>query len=143
MSITAFTGQWRFLSNFWPCRIEFDGDLYPSVEHAYQAAKTTSVPARANIARAATPGDAKRMGRLVDLRPGWDEMKIGVMHSLLKSKFRDPELRRWLQDTGTQELIEGNYWGDTFWGVCHGSGQNHLGRLLMEIRAEGLSEEGK
>ena len=54
-----------------------------------------------------------------------------------QSKFRgDIDLRSLLVATGDRELIEGNTWGDTFWGVDKntGQGENHLGRILMELR---------
>lgn len=109
---------------------------YPSVEHAYQAAKTTVPQERAKIARLATPGEAKRAGRRVTLRPDWDAIKLDVMRGLLLQKFTYPDLGRALLETKPAELIEGNSWHDTFWGVdlTTGRGENHLGKLLMEIR---------
>ena len=59
------------------------------------------------------------------------------MYEIVKDKFsRNPELRVKLLNTGDIELIEGNYWGDTFWGVCNGKGENHLGKILMRVRKE-------
>lgn len=49
-------------------------------------------------------------------------------------KFAEPGLQAKLLETGNEELVEGNYWGDTFWGVCRGRGENHLGKLLMKVR---------
>ena len=78
-----------------------------------------------------------RLGRRIELRPDWEEVKIEIMRQVLKSKFtHNPELREKLIATGNTELIEGNNWNDRFWGVCRGVGKNHLGKLLMEIRAE-------
>ena len=82
-------------------------------------------------------GQAKRLGRRVELRSDWETVKIEIMRQVLKSKFtHNPELREKLIATGNTELIEGNNWNDRFWGVCRGVGKNHLGKLLMEIRAE-------
>ena len=82
-------------------------------------------------------GQAKRLGKRVELRPDWEDVKIDIMRQVLKSKFtQNPELKAKLIATGDAELIEGNNWNDRFWGVCNGKGQNHLGRLLMELRAE-------
>jgi N-glycosidase YbiA len=134
--ITEFRGCYRFLSNFWLCGIELDGVVYPSVEHAYQAAKTLNAEERATILDCKRPGEAKYKGRHVTMRKDWDKIKIGVMRDLLRKKFRIPYLRQKLADTGRAELIEGNYWGDVFWGVCNGVGENHLGKLLMEVRKE-------
>lgn len=134
--IDSFSGEHRFLSNFYklPQPIEWEGLLYPTTEHAYQAAKTLDVAQRMKIRDAKTPGQSKRLGRSVTLRTGWDAMRVFVMDSLLWLKFSHPILRRWLLETGDAELVEGNTWGDTFWGVCKGHGQNHLGKGLMRIR---------
>lgn len=132
--IDRFTGQYAFLSNFYPSPVLQDGAIYPTVEHAYQASKTDVEYVRKLIRQAATPGIAKRLGRSVLLRYEWDNLKIDVMRDLLRKKFLIPELRQKLLQTGNAELIEGNYWGDTYWGVCDGVGENRLGKLLMEER---------
>jgi N-glycosidase YbiA len=140
-AITKFSGEYRFLSNFWPCPIFFEGYIYPTVEHAYQAAKTVSDADRTKIRNAKTAGVAKKLGKSVVLRPGWDGMKIGAMYEMLIQKFAFPYLADELLATGDAELIEGNYWGDTFWGQCPiGTGHNHLGKLLMKIRGELVSQ---
>lgn len=140
--ITTFSGAHRFLSNFWPVKVALPDDYnnYGSVEHAYQAAKTMNLQARRLIACAATPGVAKRLGQQQALREDWENIKLGVMLHLLRQKFAHADLAALLRDTGTAELVEGNTWGDTFWGVCNGTGQNHLGRLLMQVRAEITTE---
>ncbi len=135
-SITQFNDYYRFLSNFYPIKITADDLDYPSVEHAFQALKTHDEFQRVRISRLPTPGQAKRHGRYVPLRAGWNAMKVGVMHGLLRQKFTVPVLREKLLDTGEAQLIEGNSWGDTFWGVCKGVGENMLGKLLMEVREE-------
>lgn len=134
-TIDKFDGEHAFLSNFHPSPIRVQGIWFPTVEHAFQAAKTLDPTERDAIARATTPGRAKRLGRQVTLRPQWDDVKIGVMEDLLRRKF-DGVGPLWTQllATSPAELIEGNTWGDIFWGVCQGKGQNHLGKLLMKIR---------
>lgn len=134
--VTEFQGNYRFLSNFWKCPIEYEGVLYPTVEHAYQAAKTTIPGERKTIREAVSPGVAKKLGRKVTLRANWEQVKLSTMLDLLRLKFADPYLRAKLLNTLTAELIEGNYWGDRYWGVCDGRGENHLGRLLMQVRDE-------
>ena len=134
--IVSFTGEHRFLSNFYPSPIEMYGDIYPTVEHAFQAAKAAMVIDRQRIRNASSPALAKSLGREVLLRPLWDSMRLSVMERLLERKFAIPALRAMLLGTGNQELIEGNTWGDTFWGICHGQGDNQLGKLLMKIREE-------
>lgn len=133
--IEAFTGPYFFLSNFSHSPVEFEGEVYPTVEHAYAAAKTQDPNERERIRFAITPGEAKRIGRQVALRSGWDDVRVDVMRGLLAKKFVvDSDLALKLQATGDAELLEGNTWGDRFWGVCGGQGRNQLGQLLMERR---------
>ena len=57
------------------------------------------------------------------------------METLIREKFmRHPELAKQLRTTSPHTLVELNSWGDRFWGVCRGRGQNHLGRILMAVR---------
>ena len=134
--ILGFEGDYRFLSNFHPSTVLFEGKLYPSVEHAYAAAKTTNETLREQIRTARTPGAAKRFGRQAVLRDGWDDMRVEVMHNLLIQKFSQDPLMSMLINTGDAYLEETNTWGDKFWGVCEGKGENTLGKLLMVIRAD-------
>jgi len=134
--IKSFTGEYRFLSNFYPAVVVLDGKEYPTVEHAYQAAKTADEAEREKIRLAASPVQAKRLGKVVSLRSDWDAVKLQIMEDLLRQKFSIPHLKDKLLSTGDKELVEGNWWGDTFWGVYEGEGENHLGRLLMKIRDE-------
>lgn len=134
--IDSFKQEYRFLSNFWPCRVFLAPHWYGSVEHAYQAAKTTDLQAQLAIRSAQSAGMAKRLGKSVPLRPDWEKIKLEVMGDLLWQKFvLDHKLRARLVATGQRQLIEGNTWGDRVWGVCGGQGTNHLGNLLMRIRA--------
>ena len=132
--ITSFKGEFFFLSNFYGCPINYLGLLFPTVEHAFQATKTKSAKERRRISLIITPGSAKRAGRKLDLRKDWETIKVGVMTDLLELKFIHPQLRRALLNTGEEYLVEGNNWGDTFWGACDGKGKNKLGLLLMELR---------
>lgn len=135
-TIDNFHGEHRFLSNFWLIPIEYEGLVYPTVEHAFQAAKTTQVGFREAIRGATCPGDAKLMGRQITLRSDWEAIKLDVMYSLLCIKFDNSALRKQLLETEDATLIEGNTWNDVFWGVCNGNGHNHLGKLLMRLRGE-------
>jgi ribA/ribD-fused uncharacterized protein len=117
--------------------------IWPTVEHGYQWAKADfsdlSEDTIETILAAflmLTPGQAKDWGQKVQLVPDWEEIKISVMRRLIKAKFQNPELRAKLLATGDQELVEGNWWGDVFWGVCKGKGQNNLGKILMAERNE-------
>ena len=139
--IYAFHGPHMFLSNFWSCDVEFESITYASTEHAYQAAKTHDPVARARISTAQKPGEAKRLGTHVVLRPDWEEVKLGIMEGLLQQKFEPgTELGEKLRATGSKILVEGNRWHDVWWGVCvckkhDGKGRNELGKLLMKIRS--------
>lgn len=134
--IDSFKDEYRFLSNFWPVKIFLENDWYPSTEHAFQAAKTLDRSIRDKIRTAETAAKAKKLGNKLDLRPGWDNMRIGYMKFLIWYKFSHYEdLKILLLGTGNTQLIEGNNWGDQFWGVCRGVGQNWLGRILMDVRS--------
>lgn len=134
--IDRFRGEHEFLSNFFRFPVEYEGIVFPTVEHAFQAAKTLDTGERTDIANASTPSIAKAKGRRVGLRPDWERVKIGVMEDILRSKFSDPVLRESLEATGDTMLIEGNTWGDQFWGVADGKGENQLGKALMRVRDE-------
>ena len=132
--IDKFKDEYRFLSNFYPCPFIKEGILYKTAEHYYQANKAAHYEDIMLIVKAPTPGDAKRLGRSIETKSDWDNIKLDVMKKALEMKFIDTELSYRLLKTGDAILEEGNNWGDTFWGVCNGVGENHLGKLLMELR---------
>jgi ribA/ribD-fused uncharacterized protein len=137
LQINEFRGEYRFLSNFYPCALSYKGEDWPTVEHAYQAAKTIDPIVQQYIKQSASPGQAKQRGRSAkwNLTPNWDKKKLDIMTDLVTRKFtQNVELMRLLLGTQGHELIEGNKWGDTYWGVCNGEGENHLGKILMNIR---------
>jgi conserved hypothetical protein, ribA/ribD-fused len=144
--IQSFSEQYEMLSNFaqTPVSIAIEPGVIkqvPTVEHAFQAYKTLVPEERLAIAAATTPGQAKRMGKNVTLRWNWELIKEQVMLDLLMQKFTtNPEAMKVLLDTGDEELVEGNYWHDQFWGQCFckehlGTGKNTLGHLLMVVRS--------
>ncbi len=133
--IDSFQDEYRFLSNFFLSEVNYKGVIWPSSEHLYQALKTLDLIKREEI-RQATPGKAKRLGKKVEMRSDWDEVKDQIMSDVVWLKFsQNPELAQKLIETGDAELIEGNWWGDTYWGVCKGKGQNKLGEILQGIRS--------
>ena len=122
--------------------MQLDGEWYNSTEAAYVAGKTIDLEARATVRGFSKPGQVKRFGRTLELRSDWEDVKLPLMLGLLRQKFsKDSELGMKLTGTGQQELVEGNTWNDTFWGVCRGRGQNNLGKLLMQVREEIASTE--
>jgi len=115
----------------------FRGLEYQSSEHAYQAQKPTDPKEKQLIINAESPGEAKRLGNkknCVSIREDWDEVKIEIMTEIIHSKFLVSFLRMRLASTGDAILIEGNTWGDKFWGTVNGEGLNNLGIILMNER---------
>ena len=144
MVINKFDGEYAFLSNFHPsCPIRDEyGISYPSVEHYFQAMKTLDKYQRINIAIQPTPGKAKYLGRRVNLREDWEQIKEQVMYDALIQKFSDPIMKKKLLVTGDATLIEGTTWHDNYWGNCSCDkckdiiAKNMLGNILMRLRSE-------
>jgi len=147
--IDKFDGRFRFLSNFYPCEIEYQGITYPSNENYYVAMKINDMQlingrmitindAREYVATIKDPGVVKRFGRSIKVRKDWDDIKLKIMEYGVRQKFKNQELKEMLLSTGDQELVEGNYWHDIYWGKCIcnkcGGGQNNLGKILMSVR---------
>lgn len=136
--ISSFRGKYGFLSNMATAVFEWDGRTYRNSEAAFQSAKSLD-PAERDLFSSMAGVVAKRTGKKVRLRNDWMDVKVGIMREIVRAKFmQNPDLLQKLLDTGDAELIEGNSWHDTFWGVdqATGEGENHLGRILMQVRAE-------
>src|SRR4051812_48212595 len=143
--IDRFDGTtYAFLSNFYASPVLIRADRHgleliecATVEHAFQACKTLDPARRRLIAAAPTPAETKRRGRHTALRPDWEQIREQIMSRLIAQKFRPGgPLAARLLATGDAELVEGNHWGDRYWGVSEGIGQNRLGHLLMQRRAQ-------
>lgn len=131
-TIDCFDGLNRFLSNFFGSPVYYKGIRYANNEQAYQAQKD---PSRAKEFLKLTPGQAKRLGQRVNLRPDWEQVKLPIMKEIVLAKFeQNPYLAKRLLATGNATLIEGNTWGDKFFGICRGEGRNELGKALMQTR---------
>jgi ribA/ribD-fused uncharacterized protein len=128
--INQFRGKHMFLSNSYNIEIDYEGIIYPSVEHAYQAAKCSNSQYKERIQQA-TISKAKKLGRYARLVDGWEDKRLSIMKQLLRIKFSDPYLGDLLLQTYPAKLIEGTE-ENPFWG----GKTNHLGRLLMEIRKD-------
>lgn len=132
--IDSFEGGFFFLSNFYVGDIEYKEVVYTSAEAAFQAQKTLD-PVERERFQHLTPAQSKHLGRRVKLRPNWEDIKETVMLEVLMAKFtQNHRLLKLLLQTGDRKLVEGNWWGDRYWGVCDGVGKNRLGILLMQVR---------
>ena len=132
--INNFKGKYYFLSNFYEAPVTWNGLTYLNNEAAFQSAKTFYDRERfTNL----DPSSAKRLGRRVQLRDDWEDVKNDVMYEICKAKFsQNAELKKKLLETGNKHLEEGNSWGDKIWGTVNGVGENRLGKILMKIREE-------
>lgn len=141
--IDRFTREtgYEFLSNFHPSTVRFEGMLYPTVEHAYQASKTRDPKLRKIIASAPGPWEAKKLGKGLVLREDWEKIKTDIMRRLIREKFQNPFLSHKLLKTGDSQLVMNNKWNDRFWGICRGAGENWLGKILMDVREELKNEQ--
>lgn len=136
--ILEFRNEHGFLSNFYPAPITHRGHTYPTAEHLYQALKCADHADHERIRNLAAPGAAKRFGRKIRLRDDWNEVKDDTMRYVVERKFRqNPDLAQKLLATGDAVLMEGNTWGDKYWGHClkTNQGLNKLGEILMALRA--------
>ncbi len=137
-AVTRFRGEYEFLSNFYSAKLLFDGLPYQNAEAAYQAQKCADPRHRKQFS-ATYPDEAKRLGRTVTVREDWEQVKLSVMEQVVRAKFeQNPRLVPLLIATGEMPLLEGNTWDDLYWGVDLKTleGQNHLGRILMDLRQE-------
>lgn len=132
--INEFRGKYYFLSNFYETPVTWNGLTYLNNEAAFQPAKTFSDrECFTNL----DPSSAKKLGRKVQLRSDWENVKDDVMYEICKAKFsQNTELKKRLLSTGNEHLEEGNTWGDKIWGTVNGIGENRLGKILMRIREE-------
>lgn len=135
--INHFRKEYAFLSNFTAVNIEYDKVIYPSVENFYVAMKTLDDEIRVQISKMSA-SEAKKFGKAMKIRPDWDKVKLDVMCWGLCEKFKQEPFKSKLLATKNENIVEGNYWGDTFWGVDlkqnPNVGENYLGRILMKVR---------
>lgn len=135
--IREFQGPYRWLSNFAPVLIVLDDITYPSVEHAYVSAKSSSIEWKRICSDVNnTPGKIKKVGRSIILPKDWEVKKLLIMEECLIQKYSQEPFKSKLLATGKQHIQEGNRWGDQFWGVnlYTNKGENRLGKMIMKIR---------
>ena len=128
-----FRGELFFLSNLFETKIQIGNFTFENAEAAFQSFKDLKRQKEFEKIDGAT---AKKLGKKVNLRNDWTEIKIEIMELVLREKFSNEILKQKLIATGDLELIETNHWKDFYWGVCDGRGQNQLGKLLMKLRGE-------
>lgn len=134
--IDEFRGKYYFLSNFSDSKLTYENVSYLNGEAAFQAMKVINPEQRKTFSHL-PPNRAKAKGRNVKLRHDWEKVKDNIMYEITVAKFtQNLDLKDKLLKTGNVELIEGNTWNDTYWGVCNGRGKNKLGKILQRVREE-------
>ena len=134
MEINNLRGS--FLSNFYESSIELDGIVYRNAEAAYQAMKSNDSLVKVKFINL-NGASAKALGKRIELRKDWNDIKLDIMYEIVKAKFiQNPTIAKLLIDTNDKVIIEGNNWGDIYWGICNGKGENNLGKILMKVRKE-------
>lgn len=127
------------LHNFSAHSIVYDGELYPTVEHAFHALKFKDDTLREQVRTCGSPLAAWKLGREFksQRRKDWDDIKVGVLTELVRAKVTQHEdVRSALIATGDEVIVELNP-NDDFWGGgADGKGQNNAGKILMRVREE-------
>lgn len=137
--IKGFRGQYRWLSNFSECNFQRKGIKYPTVEHAYQAAKLEMRDREIFIKENPSPFEAKRNWKNYELMwspEEWDKFKFMIMHDLIDIKFNFLYYKNRLLKTEDRYIEETNNWGDSYWGfdINQNRGENNLGHIIMMVR---------
>ncbi|CAM9148757.1 unnamed protein product [Phaeothamnion confervicola] len=138
-AIRNFEGQFEFLSTMHRSSVLLPGDdePYPTIEHAFQASKTEDPGLRAAVRAARTGIDAKKTTRTAPVTDAWRARSEALMELLVRDKFlRHPKQRDRLIATGDRPIVFENTHDDRIWGVCRGAGENKLGKLLEQVRAD-------
>lgn len=135
-----FRGELAFLSNMYKTNIYFEGQIWPSAENIYQSFKTNNELER-SIFVTMTPQQSKAYWKSAPIRnPSFMVNRLEYMKLALEAKFnQNPFLLSKLCELPDERITETNTWGDTFWGTCNGVGEDHLGKLLKEIKYAALS----
>lgn len=155
--IYHFRGEYGWLSNMYNTEVLYQDLKFPASENAFMWEKCRNCKVEikdtdkdkglfevgelipwTQYCLLMPPNIVKIKSREVELRPDWNEIKLQIMYDVLVIKFSNPVLRQKLLDTGTENIVEGNYWNDKFWGVdmkaTPNEGENWLGRIIMDIR---------
>ena len=142
MVINKFDGEYEFLSNFYECDVTYNGITYTNSEAAFHAQKTLDETERMQFSKL-NPSQSKKIGRKINLRKDWENVKTNIMYEVCFAKFsQNKDLKEKLLNTGDAYLEEGTWWHDNCWGNCYCDkcknivGENRLGKILMRIREE-------
>lgn len=140
--IQIFDGEHAFLSNFYECAVLYNNRMFSSSEAAFQSEKCIEEAEKDKFINL-TPFASKKLGKKIQIRPDWEDVKEQIMYDIVYAKFsQNQDLKDKLLATDNTYLVEGNYWRDQFWGVCPENGNpgidglNVLGQILMRVRAE-------
>jgi ribA/ribD-fused uncharacterized protein len=130
-------------SNLFRREMEFDGEHYPTAEHAYQAGKPASPKVRAWLLAAPSPSLLAMAAHGLyswDIAPGWSAGRRDRMRRVVAAKFvQHPDLAAALLSTGDARIVETATVDNEVnrrWGEVNGRGTNWLGIILMEVREE-------
>lgn len=139
--ISSFRGRNYFLSNLYPSKVIYDGEIYATAEHAFQAAMCAQIADKEIIHSLKDPKMAKKVARKAEVRADWESRQDIVMEEIIRSKFQSSKLKYFLMKTKPQHIVVKNYWHDLHWGVCSCNkhkfqGKNILGNILIKIRDE-------
>jgi len=135
--IEQFRGKYGFLSNFAEVDVTLDGLTYPSIEHAFISAKSDDPDWKKMCSEDGyTASSLKKVAKTIPLAEDWDLKKLHIMANLLLQKFEREPFLSMLLETGDEEIVEGNYWNDKYWGYCLKTkeGENVLGKMIMFVR---------
>ncbi len=142
--VKFYEGPFYMFSNFASFAVVWRGKLWPTSEHAYQAAKFNHPTLQEGIRKATSAHMAKKIAEQYDeqKRPDWHEVNVAIMEEILRAKLEQhPYIREKLIKTGERKMIEDSP-KDAFWGrgPDH-QGQNHLGRIWMKLREEIVAKQ--
>lgn len=137
--IFFYEHEFYVFSNFSSFTLEWKGKLWPTSEQAYQAEKFNDEEMKEVVRTTRSAHEAFKYAEANSgkKRSNWDSIKLSVMKEILRAKVaQHPYVKKKLLESGDKELIEDS-WRDSYWGWGpNKDGENHLGKLWMEVRKE-------
>jgi ribA/ribD-fused uncharacterized protein len=129
-----FRKQYDYLGNMYIIPVCYRGIQFEASEIAYVYSKCANKEQAHQIAILGDPYEAKKLGKSVQLIENWNKRKVKIMHEIVYAKFSQNPMIASKLAALEGDIVEENTWGDTFWGVCNGTGDNYLGQILMQVR---------